>query len=137
MEALMKLPSNEQLSKMSMEQLLGLWRLVREFRIKLANAEGVGCMPASAVKAMTDVLDDRLMSDIVNDSRRGVPAPSGLAGPVEPRPLVERGSGWQKPTPLEPPSGVRYVDEIARSFAALDKEQMIAEAIDRVRKIKG
>jgi hypothetical protein len=95
-------------------------------------------LPLSAIDEMAKIVPDKLMAEIVGDNQKakGVPAPSGLL-PDEPKPMVQRGSGWAKPTPLEPPSGVRYVDEIAQHFAALDKEQMIADAADRIRKIKG
>jgi hypothetical protein len=132
----MPLPTNEQLSKLSPEQLVGLWRLVREFRLKLM---GAGPLPISAIEEMEKITPDRLMSDIVNDNRKagGVPAPSGLIPDEKREVAVERGSGWQKPTPLEPPSGIKYVDQIADHFAAMDREQAISDAIDRVRKIKG
>src|SRR5262245_23820500 len=115
----MKLPTNEELSRMSPEQLLGLWRLVREYRVKLAAAEGIGCMPGSAVEALTKCVDDKLMSEIVADQRRGVSPPSGLTTePPTPSPVV-KGTGWLKATPLESPPGVKYVDAIAQHFDAI------------------
>jgi len=132
----MKLPTDEELSKLTPEALFELWKLVKVYQRKIAEAEGCGLMPASAVKAMTDVVDDRLMQDIVNDSRRGVSQPSGLLDPQPAQP-VAKGSGWLKPTPLEPPSGVKYVDQIAESFAARDRMEEIAGVIDKVRKLKG
>jgi hypothetical protein len=113
-------------------EYVNLARVLRELKM----GAGIGCMPASAVKAMTDVVDDRLLASIVQDSRRGVSPPSSLAGPVEPRPAPVKGSGWDKPRLLEPPSGVQLCDQIADHFAKIDREQMIADAIDRVRKVK-
>jgi hypothetical protein len=134
MEDAMPLPTNEQLAKLSPEQLLQLWMLTQQFKRRLM-AEG--CMPVSAIDDLARAVPDKLMSEIVNDQRRGVPAPSGLAGPSEPNGPSVRGDGWQKPTPLEPPSGIKYVDQIADHFAAMDREQALGDAIDRIRKIKG
>jgi hypothetical protein len=120
----MPLPTSEQLSKLSAEQLLGLWKLVREFRIKLAAAEGAGLMPASAVKAMTDVVDDEMMQAIVKEQRPGLSAPSGLI-PDDPRePAVVGGTGWQKPVELGVPPGIKYVDQLCDVQDALDKAEL-------------
>ena len=129
------LPSKEELAKLPPETLLKMWALVREYIAKLA-VDGVGCMPASAVQALAEAVPDQLVKDIVADNRRGVPEPSGLLGPSTGGSPTVKGSGWQKPTPLEPPSGVRYVDQIADHFAALDKAEAIADAIDKVKRIK-
>ena len=131
----MPLPSNEELSKLSLETLLKLWMLTQEYKRKMALG-GVGCMPVSAVQALAEAVPDQLVKDIVADNRRGVPGPSGLLGPSTGGNPTVRGSGWQKPTPLEPPSGVRYCDQIADHFAALDKAEAIADAIDKVKRIK-
>jgi hypothetical protein len=101
-------------------EYVNLARALRELRMGV----GVGCMPASAVKAMTDVVDDRLMSSIVQDQRRGVSAPSGLAGPDEPRPAPVKGSGWAKTQPLELPSGTKYVDQLCDVQDAIDKAEL-------------
>jgi hypothetical protein len=134
MEDEMPLPTNEELARLPRETLLKLWVLTQQFKRRLM-AEG--CMPVSAIDDLARAVPDKLMSEIVNDQRRGVAAPSGLAGPSEPKEPKVRGSGWQAPTPLEPPSGIKYVDQIADHFAQLDREQMVADAIDRVRKIRG
>jgi len=98
-------------------------------------------MPASAVKSMTDVVDDKLMSDIVHDLRSGRAAPSGLIPDQKPIPDEKsakvRGSGWVEPNPMGSVPGAKYVDQIADHFAALDREQTIADAMDRIRKLKG
>lgn len=121
---------------MPYEEAAKLLAMIRAYKARfLAQAEP---LPLSAIDEMAKIVPDKLMSEIVEDNRKakGVPAPSGLLTPERTEPVV-KGSGWAKPTPLEPPSGVRYVDEIAQHFAALDKEQMIADAADRIRKIKG
>lgn len=131
----MALPSNEELAKLPRETLLKLWMLTQEYKRKLAMG-GVGCMPPSAVQALAEAVSDHLVRDIVADNRRGVPGPSGLLGPSTGGNPTVRGSGWQKPTPLEPPSGVRYCDQIADHFAALDRAEAIADVIDKVKRIR-
>src|SRR5262249_32271677 len=94
MEDAMPLPTKEQLAQMTPEEVLGLWRIVREYRLKMM---ALGQMPVSAIEEMTKCVGDKLMADIVNDHRRSVPEPSSLAGPVEPQAPSVRGTGWQKP----------------------------------------
>jgi hypothetical protein len=55
-------------------------------------------MPANAIKAMCDVVPDRMMADIVREQKAGLSAPSGFGapGPKGEKP-VERGSGWAEP----------------------------------------
>jgi hypothetical protein len=107
------------LAAMSREQLAKLLALIREAKAMF----GSGVMPQSAIKAMTDVVDDKLAREIVSDLRSGVGEPGGFLGP-EKTVAKERGSGWQKPTPLEPPPGVAHCDRIADHFAALDKRDL-------------
>ena len=127
-EYMMKHPEIvEQLPKEGLEMLL---ELVRAEKMRLA-----GCMPRSAVTAMTDVVDDKLMRDIVQDLRKlpdsgGFLQSSGAAVPKE------RGGGWRNPPPLEPPSGVKHIDRIAEHFAQLDKVDQMEkmEAVQRMRR---
>src|SRR5215831_13557820 len=104
---------------------IGLARCLRE----LKASASVGVMPASAVRAMTDVVDDRLMADIVNDNRHGVPVPSGLAGPSTASGVV-KATGWQNPVPLESPPGIQYIDQMIDVQDALDRREL-------ERKLKG
>jgi hypothetical protein len=96
----MPLPTNEQLAGMSREQLLSLWALVRQFRIKLM---GLGPMPESAIEDMSKIVDDKLMRDIVADNfkAKGVPSPSGLIRDERRAEPQVRGSGWQSPAKVE------------------------------------
>ena len=107
------------LAAMSHEQLAKLLALIREAKAMF----GSGVMPHSAIKAMTDVVDDKLAREIVSDLRSGVGEPGGFLGPEKTVPK-ERGSGWINPTPLTPPSGVEHCDRIAEHFAALDKREL-------------
>jgi hypothetical protein len=98
---------------------MNLARVLRELKM-----EQVGCMPPSAVKAMTDAIPDQMMADIVREQRRGLSAPSSIAGPGEPRPAPVRGSGWDKARPLEGPSGLRYVDQQIDTQDMIDKRDL-------------
>jgi hypothetical protein len=107
------------LAAMSHQQLAKLLALIREAKAMF----GSGCMPQSAVKAMTDVVDDKLAREIVSDLRSGVGEPGGFLGPEKPR-AKERGSGWQAPSPLESPPGVAICDQMMDVQDALDKRDL-------------
>jgi hypothetical protein len=119
----MALPTNEQLSKLGPEALISLWRLVREYRMKLM---GLGPMPVSAIEQMCGYVGDKLMADIVSDNRKakGVPAPSGLIPDEKRLEPVVRGSGWQKSQPLDVPPGTRWVDQLCDVQDAIDKAEL-------------
>jgi hypothetical protein len=111
-EYMMKHPEIvEQLPK---EELMMLLELVRAERMKLA-----GWMPQSAITAMTDVVNDQQMRDIVNDLRK-LPERGGFLPPAGGAPAEGRKSYIERP-PLEPPPGIDHIDRIAESFAQLDK----------------
>ena len=110
------------LATMSHEQLAKLLALIREAKAMF----GSGVMPQSAIKAMTDVIDDKLAREIVSDLRSGVGEPGGFVGPEKPR-AKEKGSGWRNPTPLEPPPGVAICDQL------MD----VQDKIDRAERIRG
>jgi hypothetical protein len=94
-------------------------------------------MPQSAIDDLVKAVPDQLVRDIVQDMRHGRSEPSGLAGPEEKSAARVRGSGWQKPVELGSPPGIKYVDQIAESFAARDRVEEIAEMVDTARKLKG
>jgi hypothetical protein len=71
-------------------------------------------MPRSAMQAMLDAVPDSLMRDLRGDARR--PNPITGSAPPSPQPSVQRGSGWQDATPLKPPEGIKWVDQIAEGF---------------------
>jgi hypothetical protein len=101
-------------------------------------------MPASAVKPMADLVHDvkdkdfdtlspeekkRRMQNAWAQTKIGGLSPL-LAKEKKPEPAA----GWKKETPLGPPSGTKYVDQIVDHFDALDKAElvkrtMIADAI--------
>jgi len=89
---------------MTLDQQRALLDVVR----KLKAAEGEG-LPASATKAMTDVVDDKLMSEIVKDLGHG-PGEPGWIKRERSEPVV-RGSGWQSPPKPE---------DRSRQFAQFD-----------------
>jgi|SRR5262249_30316430 len=76
---------------MTLEQRQGLLDLIR----KLKAAEGTSWMPASAVQAMADVIDDKTLAAIVQEQQH-VSVPGWLP-PSTPSEPVVRGSGWQSP----------------------------------------
>jgi hypothetical protein len=108
----------------------GLLKLIRDLKV----AEGAGAMPASAIQKMTDAVDDRLMADIVSDLRSGPGEPGGWLPPSRPSEQVRQASGGQ--TPLEPPSGIRYVDQIADHFDRLDRLSAAKQIADAVAAVK-
>jgi hypothetical protein len=111
-------PEEQQvLAGMSREELVRLWVLIQR-----AKAQRLGCMPPSAVKAMTDVVDDRQMQQIVEEHRHGRSEPGGLSSP--PSSPKERGTGWQNPTPLSNPPGVAICDQMMDVQDALDKREL-------------
>jgi hypothetical protein len=77
--------------------------------------------------AMMEAVPDKLMADIVNDQRRGIPPPSSLAAaPNAPEP--PRGSGTYTPAPLGPPPGQRWIDAMLDEADAKDRVQRIVDA---------
>jgi hypothetical protein len=111
------------LHELSPEELYQLIKVYSRWRQQ--NRSG---LPQSAVDAMTAVVDDRLMADIVADSRR-TNTPGFLK--QENAAPVKRGSGWQDAIPLSGSvPGTKIIDEIAESFAAIDRR-------DREKQFKG
>jgi len=90
---------------MTLEQRQGLLDLIR----KLKAAEGTSAMPASAVQAMADVIDDKTLAAIVQEQQH-VSVPGWLP-PSKPGEPVQRGSGWQSPPKPE---------DRSRQFAIFD-----------------
>jgi hypothetical protein len=98
----------------------GLAKLIRDLKV----AEGEGVMPQSAIQPMVDAVGDQQMADIVADLRSAGRTEPRWMAPSPARKPEEKGSGPLNPVPLEPPSGIRYVDEIAEAFAALDRRDL-------------
>ncbi len=107
------------LAGLSREELLKLWLLARQAR---AEMSGSGCMPPSAVQDLVKAVGDKQVRDIVNDLRSGRAEPGFL--PPDGSPPKERGSGWQKPTDLGTPPGIRWVDQQLDVADALDKRDL-------------
>jgi hypothetical protein len=105
------------LAAMSQEQLAKLLALIREAKAMF----GSGVMPQSAIKAMTDVVDDKLAREIVADLKGGRAEPGFL--PPDGSPPKERGSGWQKPVPLSNPPGVAICDQLMDAQDAIDRAE--------------
>src|SRR5262245_51302904 len=75
-------------------------------------------LPASAVRAMTEVVPD--FRGIAAEQRLGRSVPGMLRSEPRGEPKV-KGSGWVEPAPLKPPPGVAICDQIADKFADLDR----------------
>jgi hypothetical protein len=120
----------EKLPRETQEKLLVLVRAELD-RLKKQRE---GWMPPSAIQAMTAVVNDKLMRDIVNDNRRGVSEPGWL--PPKAGGAVKRGTGWVDPGRLEPPPGVKHVDRIADHFAALDRLETLKKVADAVATVR-
>src|SRR6266436_8203208 len=77
-------------------------------------------LPASAVKAMCDVVPD--FRGIAQEQKHGRSEP-GFLKPTEAGPVV-RGTGWQNPVPLVVPPGIKYVDQLIDVQDAVDKREL-------------
>jgi hypothetical protein len=95
-----------------------LLALIRE--AKALHGGGM-TMSASSLKAMTDVVDDKLMQAIVKDLRT-IPEPGFLPAGKSPPPV--NGGGWVKPMDHSGPSGLRYIDQAMDVQDALDKREL-------------
>lgn len=113
----------EELPKEMLEQLMELVKMEK------AKAGGqCGAMPQSAVQSLVDCVGDQQVRDIVNDLRT-VSEPGGFlpsksgpsSGTAVPK---ERGSGWKNPPPLEPPAGIKYIDQALDVQDALDRRDL-------------
>jgi hypothetical protein len=106
------------LAHLTKEQLEGLMELVRAERMRLRNTNA---MPSSAVPACVSVVDDRLMSQIVADSRRS--NSPGWLPPEKVDPEKVRGTGWAPLVPIGPDPNIKHIDAIAAHFDRLDREK--------------
>ena len=100
-------------------EYLNLARVLRELK---TGAQGLGCMPASAVQDLAKAVPDQLVRDIVADNRHGVSQPGWLK-PESGEP-VKRGDGWQKPQPYSVP-GLKYVDQLCDVQDAIDRRDLV------------
>lgn len=79
-------------------------------------------MPASAVKAMVEVVPD--FRGVAVEQRASVREPGMLPPKESAGEPVERGSGWREPAPLEPPPGLKWVDQQIDVADALDRQEL-------------
>ena len=79
-------------------------------------------MPASAMKAMVDAVPDAVMKGIRSDAQK----PNPVTGYSTPQPTnqVQRGSGWAKTIPVEPPPGVALADRLVDAQDEIDKAEL-------------
>jgi hypothetical protein len=79
-------------------------------------------LPASAVKAMCDVVPD--FRGIAQEQKHGMGEPGGFGAIAKPSAAVERGTGWAKAVKLEPPPGVAHCDRMMDVQDGLDKREL-------------
>src|SRR5262249_62175413 len=102
-------------------------------RYQFDPTEGMS-MPASAMREMMKAVPDALMQAIREDARK----PNAVTGGANPQPTnqVQRGSGWAKPIPLEPPPGIALCDRLMDAQDAQDRIEL-ARKIAQARLSKG
>ena len=64
-------------------------------------------MDASTMRALADAVPDHLVRSVVSDNMRSAPVAKPAEGPV-----VPSEGGWRKERPIEPPPGVKIIDEM-------------------------
>jgi hypothetical protein len=109
------------LRELSLEQL----GIVRDL-VKQERASRCG-LPVSVMDELVKAVPDRLVRDLVADARR-----SNEPGMLkqEDRP-VKRTGGWVDSVPLSGSvPGIRVIDEIAQSFADIDRAQLIKQSAE-------
>ena len=79
-------------------------------------------MPASALKAMVNAVPDALMRELRSDAMK--PNPVTGYSTAQPTNQVQRGSGWAKPIPVEPPPGVAIADRLMDRQDEIDKAEL-------------
>jgi hypothetical protein len=123
MEAAMPLTKEQiqAIEAMPRETAAKLLAMIRAVKARyLASA---GAMPLSAIDEMARIVPDGMMQDIVQEMKHGRSAPSGLLAPERQEPPV-KGSGWQKPVPLDVPPGTKYVDQLCDVQDAIDRREL-------------
>jgi hypothetical protein len=91
-------------------------------------------MPASALRDLVNAVPDAVMSGLRADSRK--PNPVNPSSPPQPTTQVQRGSGWAKPIPVEPPPGIELMDRMMDQQDHLDRVEL-ARKIAQARIAKG
>ena len=82
-------------------------------------------MDRGAMKAMMDAVPDALMKELRGDARRlPVTYPSSMIPTSNERTETKRGSGWISERPLEPPPGIKILDQIMDQQDKIDRAEM-------------
>ena len=92
---------------------------------KYDPTEGMG-MSGSAMKAMIGIVGEMKDRSKMDDTRRpSYPEPGGFGPPRSTGgKAVDRGSGWVEPRPLEPISGLKYIDQQIDVQDAIDRRDL-------------
>jgi hypothetical protein len=73
------------------------------------------------VHDMCRVVDDKLMRDIAQDFRRGVPQPKSILEETKAKAEPEDKSGWTEATPLKQPLGISTIDRLCEAADRNDR----------------
>jgi len=79
-------------------------------------------MPLNAVLEMMKAVPESQMRGLRADALK--PNPVTGSAPPQPQQPVKRGSGWQEPRPLEPPPGIRHIDEMMDAQDERDRAEL-------------
>jgi hypothetical protein len=83
--------------------------------------EGASMHP-STMKEFAASMPDQLMRDLRADALK--PDPITSSANRQPQSQVQRGSGWAKPIPVEPPPGVALADRLMDHQDRIDKAEL-------------
>src|SRR5262245_28666531 len=89
-------------------------------RYQFDPTEGMS-MPASAMREMMKAVPDAVMRAISDDARRPNPVTGGAPQPTQP---VQRGTGWARPIPVEPPPGIKIIDAMMDEQDRIDRAEL-------------
>jgi hypothetical protein len=70
---------------------------------------------------MLRVASTKEVQDIVNDLRSGPAQPSSIIPENNRLGPAERGTGWQRERPIQPPEGVSLIDQMCENQSALER----------------
>jgi hypothetical protein len=76
---------------------------------------------AETTYRMLRVAGTREVQDIVNDLRSGPAQPSSMIPENNRLGPAQRGTGWQKERPIQPPDGLNLIDQMCENQSALER----------------
>ena len=94
-------------------------------------------MPRNALQAMLDAVPESVMRELRADARRPNPITGGAAPPPTNQ---KRGTGWVEERKIEPPPGIRLMDQMMDEQDRRDKVELakkLAETEASLKQAKG